>query len=174
MHRPSQLSACCISIAGSFKSMMSCKFAVHAHGDHAHLHMQTSNPVLFCRESLPCTASLYRHVSTSELMQASISDLARGAGQENQQKEHREGHLLMQVSRVLQRRLQLATSSSTHSFLSAGSRSLTSVSPCAQQSNALTPQGRLVSREDRLLPEFVCFCACKLGTWKSLLQQPQS
>ncbi|KAK9863000.1 hypothetical protein WJX84_009236 [Apatococcus fuscideae] len=59
-------------------------------------------------------------------LRASISDLARGAGEENQQKEHREGHLLMQVSRVLQRRLQLATSSSTHSFLSTASHSLTS------------------------------------------------
>ncbi|KAK9845637.1 hypothetical protein WJX84_006297 [Apatococcus fuscideae] len=59
-------------------------------------------------------------------LRASISDLARGAGEENQQKEHREGHLLMQVSRVLQRRLQVATASSAHSFLSTGSRSLTS------------------------------------------------
>ena len=69
------------------------------------------------------------HKSAWVCLQASISDLARGAGEENQQKEHREGHLLMQVSRVLQRRLQLATSSSTHSFLSTASHSLTSVGP---------------------------------------------
>lgn len=47
-------------------------------------------------------------------MQACISDLTQGAGQENQQKEYRQGHLLMQLSRVLQKRYQLATSCTSH------------------------------------------------------------
>ncbi|KAK9836855.1 hypothetical protein WJX74_009592 [Apatococcus lobatus] len=50
-------------------------------------------------------------------LRACISDLAQGAGEEHRQKEHRQGHLLMQLSRVVQKRYQLATSRTSQSVV---------------------------------------------------------